>query len=627
MIFLLMRAANSRLPGSATRFIFLFLFTVVSSGLQGQNIKDIYEPVFVGRPNNNSFNGLVQLPDGELRHYGFEGSWFDSSQHTYFYIYSKDHGLTWEKRITGNPDHFTSENSPPAARSPHSGDFIRVISTGEGTFVMRSTQGIDGSYRKSLIDPLPISMIRQPYFLGSTGRILVTGNGRSPEYQGTTVLQSVVMYSDDDGFTWKKSYVPAGPRFRVKWPHKKSRWQNYAIEPAIAELGDGSIWMLMRTSQDQLYESFSADQGSTWSEPLPSRFYSTLTMPAFLRLKDGRLLLFFNSTTPLPEEDRTGDTTIHEEQKTGETWEDVFTNRDVLHATISDDDGKTWRGFREIYLNPLRNEPDFATIGGTQVSLDKSVHQCQAKELPHGKVLLALGQHPTVRAMIIFDPEWLYETGRSDNFSDGLDSWTTFKYMDGIKGHCAYDRHPGPQLVDHPDIGGRKVLPVRHLPDNELVCSVDGAVWNFPASAKGSFTTRIMLKPGGKGGRLSLMDRWFNPTDTLAYRYAMYTIKFNGEGKIENEPLQRPGDRVFPVSGPSGSDALLQPGEWVDVRFEWDDLTYGNCRVDVNGRTYLLPLRYQSRNGINYIHFQSVANEADESGFIIESVKAEGVDD
>jgi hypothetical protein len=48
-----------------------------------------------------------------------------------------------------------------------------------------------------------------------------------------------------------------------------------------------------------------------------------------------------------------------------------------------------------------------------------------------------------------------------------------------------------------------------------------------------------MVKPGGKGGRISLIDRWFNPTDTLAYRYAMYTIKFDGEGMIDYEAVTK----------------------------------------------------------------------------------------
>jgi hypothetical protein len=411
--------------------------------LQGQDLEKIYDPVFVGRPPHDAVNGLIQLPDGELRHYGQEGHRLNP--HSYVYFKSVDNGLTWERNLL--PDTALFKTRPPA-HNPYSNDFIGFIRNQEGNFVVKSND-VDGPYTLIPVDNF-VSGLRQPFFLKSKQRILLIGRGLSPEYEGTTVMQTAVRYSDDNGHTWNTSYVPVGPRFRVKWPHKKSRWQNYAIEPTITELEDGTIWMLMRTSKDQLYESFSSDHGTTWSEPLPSRFYSTLTMPGFFRLKDGRLLLFFNSTTPLPEEDRTGDITIREEQKTGEVWEDVFTNRDVLHAAISDDDGKTWTGFREIYLNPLRNEWDYATRGGKDVELDKSVHQSQAAELPHGKVLLALGQHPLVRAFIIFDPDWLYETERSDDFLNGLNNWTTHKFVEGIKSHCAYDRHPGPQLVDHP---------------------------------------------------------------------------------------------------------------------------------------------------------------------------------
>jgi hypothetical protein len=288
---------------------------------------------------------------------------------------------------------------------------------------------------------------------------------------------------------------------------------------------------------------------------------------------------------------------------TARTWEDVFTNRDVIHAAISEDDGQTWTGFRELYLNPLRNEGDFATRGGKEVSPDKSVHQSQAVELPHGKVLLAFGQHPLVRALVIFDPDWLYETRRSDDFSAGLTDWSTHKYYEGIKGHCAYNRDPGASLVDHPAFKNRKVLQIRHIKSPVLVCDVDGAVWNFPAASKGAFTTRIFLIPGGKGGRISLLDRWFNPTDTLAYRYAMYSLKFDGTGNT--------------ILG-----SLLRPGEWNELTFEWDNLQSGDCRLTINGRTcpQSLPIGLPSVNGINYVHFQSVTNMDDQDGYLIESV-------
>ncbi len=592
------------------QFAFL-VFISVNLNLMGQiaepehgknkpvSLHEIYAPVFVGRPTDNAFNGLVRLPDGELRHYGFEGQWFTPSAH--IYIYSQDNGFTWNRKVIEDPALFTNENMPPAVCSPYSGEYIRLISTQEGTFVMRSFD-MDGPYEKIQIDKDPHDMIRQPVFLKSRKRILVTC-GRSLLEDGKEVMQSCVFYSDDDGHNWQISYVPVGPYFNPQWPHEKPRWQNYAIEPTLTELQNGRIWMLLRTSMDRLYESWSDDHGTTWPAPVPSRFYSTLTMPTFFRLQDGRLLLFLCSTTPLPELDRSADTTIREEQKTG-LWEDVFTNRDVIHVAISGDDGKTWTGFRELYLNPLRNEGDFATLGGKEVSLDKSVHQSQAVELPYGKVLVAFGQHPLVRAMVIFDPDWLYETQRRDDFSAGLMNWSTHKYLKGIKGHCAYNRDPGASLIDHPVGQGKKVLQIRHVINPELVCDVDGAVWNFPSARKGTFTTRIYLKPGSKGGRICLTDRWFNPTDTMVYRYAVYNLTFDGRGNSNVGPL-------------------LRPGEWNELIFEWDNLQKGNCRLILNGETYteVLPINLPSVNGINYVHFQSVTDTEDQEGYLIESVK------
>ncbi len=196
-------------------------------------------------------------------------------------------------------------------------------------------------------------------------------------------------------------------------------------------------------------------------------------------------------------------------------------------------------------------------------------------------------------------------TERKHSFTDGLENWSTFKYIDGIKGHCAYNRDPGPALIEHPGKKGFKVLNIRHLVNPAMVCDVDGAAWNFPAALKGSFTTRISLKPGGKGGRISLADRWFNPTDTLAYKYAVYTLRLNGDVKNKGE-------------------SILEKGKWVELRFEWDDLQSGSCRLLIDGSPYphLLPLNFKSTNGINYVHFQAVPEEEDTEGYLVESVKA-----
>ena len=164
-------------------------------------------------------------------------------------------------------------------------------------------------------------------------------------------------------------------------------------------------------------------------------------MPTINRLKDGRLLFLWNNTTPLPEMNNPNG-----------KWEDVFTNRDALHAAISEDEGKTWIGFRELILNEDRNRKDFAA----SARADMSVHQTQIAELPKGKTLVSLGQGVS-RRLLIFDTKWLYETQRTIDPADGLNSVTTHQFVKGIKGHCAYNRIPGAELVKDPQLN-KKVL-------------------------------------------------------------------------------------------------------------------------------------------------------------------------
>jgi hypothetical protein len=76
----------------------------------------------------------------------------------------------------------------------------------------------------------------------------------------------------------------------------------------------------------------------------------------------------------LPELNHDAQPGLNQSEREGRS-EDFFTNRDVIHAAISADDGRTWRGFRELYLNDRRNDADFRTTGGNAESLDKSIHQ------------------------------------------------------------------------------------------------------------------------------------------------------------------------------------------------------------------------------------------------------------
>lgn len=365
--------------------------------------------------------------------------------------------------------------------------------------------------------------------------------------------------------------------------------------------------MLIRTSLDCHYEAFSDDGGDSWTTPAPSRFYATITMPLLFRMSDGRLLAVWNNSTPLPELNHDDQPGLNASEREGRS-EDFFTNRDVLHAAVSADDGKTWRGFRELYLNDHRNDADFRSSGGNADSLDKSIHQSQAMELPEGKILLAFGQHPLCRRLIIFDPDWLLEDERKDDFAFGLGGWSVQQYLKsvagnfrGVSGHCAYNRRPGALLVPHPDGLPCVVLQVASHPDPRLAYEPEGAVWNFPCWQAGSLKLRLRMPKGSQGMQICLVDRWFNPVDPVVSHFAQHVLHLDATGRI------------------NGAECL-EPDAWADLEIRWEE-EKARFRIGQDA-WHDLPRVFPTLSGISYLHLQSTASEADPFGVLIESVAA-----
>ncbi len=578
-------------------------------------LRRIHAPQVVGVPPENACRGLMVMPDGEIRHYGFRhgtGNKGDASQP--IYLSSVDCGLSWRE--------VPVEDATAGAmvRSPWSGDFLTVLckanrpSHGEpawpvlqsvegvGLVAVRSIQGPQGPFTPSLAGRHAGFLARLPLPLRGRHRwvqpIQCSINGPT---------QPGVLLSDDDGATWREVLLPSPPPHRVEWPHKGVRWQNYGCEPTVVEFSDGRLWMLIRTSQDCHYESFSADGGDSWTPPAASRFYATITMPLLFGMSDGRLLLVWNNSSPLPELDHDTQPGLNASEREGRS-EDFFTNRDVIHAAISADDGKTWRGFRELYLNDRRNDGDFRTSGGNADSLDKSIHQSQAVELPEGKILLAFGQHALCRRLIIFDPDWLLEDRREENFAFGLGGWSVQQYLKsvagnfrGVSGHCAYNRRPGASLVPHPDGLPREVLQVARHPDPRLVAEPEGAVWNFPSWQSGSLKLRLRMPKDSQGSQICLVDRWFNPVDPVVSHFAQHVLRLDAKGCINDVPC-------------------LEPDAWASLEIRWDE---DQARFRIGQSAWHdLPRVFPTRNGISYLHVQSAAVEADPFGLLIESVTA-----
>jgi hypothetical protein len=562
------------------------------------SIQEVHAPVWVGRPPSDAISGLVRLENGELRHYDYG---FDPTpeihHHPDFlatsYIFSRDQGLTWETKPVP-PGQFGAD-----MRSPISGEYLRLQTKADGLYVIKTNGGIDGEWTLRRVWATPIrgpelNLTRSLVFIRKGKRALSpwsTMRRFAPDFR----YQVGTFFSDDDGATWQRSNLIEAPAHEPNERDKSVRWQNGATEPSVVELRDGRVWMLIRTSLDFHYQSFSTDGGATWSAPEPSPFYGTLTDPTIGRLKDGRLLFLWNNTTPLPEFPKNEFTAPFITQSAADgSGEDMFTNRDALHAAISDDDGKTWRGFREVLLDANRNDSRYAETGG----MDRSVHQPQFVEVDAGRVVVSTGQHWLHRSLFIFDPDWLLETERACDFSNGLDDWSVHGYLKGIRGHCALNRFESSKLIAHPDDAKRRVLQVSNTGRRDAIFERGGATWNFPAGRAGFVEVRVRASKDFGGARLCLLDRWLNPTDPTAHTLAMCQLDL-------------------------AADQLPADG-WHTLRLSWQEIAVGApCEVTLDEKPLAtLPLQRAALHGVSYIHFQSTAQQPDQ-GLLIESVRAE----
>lgn len=570
---------------------------LVLSSLAVSNADEYPRPRVVGTPPADAGRGLVRVSAKEIRHY-------DGDRTQPGYLVSRDNGETWnyEKAGPDYPPNFggMAKEAPALVRNPNTGEYLRVQPIKDYVFLSRG--GLDGkwvavtrdgrtsqAWREQRGDLLTLpGIMRTPLFIDGGRRIVLPTHGN-----GTTMW-----LSDDGGLTWTKSKTTIkSPPHTVGGIHRGLRWQNNAVEATVVELKDGTLWALLRTSQDYHYESFSRDRGETWSEGAPSRFAGTLTMPTLGRLPDGRLLFLWTNQSPLPELPTA----------TGK-GEDAFTNRDTLHAAISDDEGKTWRGFREVGLDEHRARADYATWGGPQ---DRGNHQAEFVALDPHRVLIAYGQHANHRRLAIMDTRWLLEKKRASDFTNGADDWMRHTFVPVPRGHCSYNRKPAAKIVPHPTKAGLKVLDIGFLDDPELVNATSGAdyraggaAWNFPAGQTGRVTVRFRVPADSAGVHLSLMDRLFSACDRTAPGFAAYTIEL------------APGTKL-------GSTSLKTETDY-ELRLEWSGTeAKAACRVSLDGHPFgMLALKHPAPSGLSYLHLIS-AGDKPGPGIQLEHVTAE----
>ncbi|MCQ2450008.1 MAG: glycoside hydrolase, partial [Clostridia bacterium] len=502
------------------------LFTAMLACMTAEEkdtLKSIFEPTVVTVPPGDAGRNMCVTPDGEIRVYGREeelNQWGARGGKAIYYA-STNCGLSWQKHSVKKEAAIGC-----AGRNPNTGRYISVYpnefrcewknpASGEGTWAILNDEGFDSADNRYVrISEKNVHCLKTPKYYESMDRWFILGEVKDEQ----KIKRIVVSFSDDDGEHWTTNILEkTAPAFVQLPPHKGVRWQEYSCEPTMVERSDGSLLMYVRTSQDYHYEYVSKDHGETWSDPKPTAFHGTITMPILHKLRDGRILLFWCNTQPMPEIDHTAQIPKLSADEIAGVWEDAFTNRDVNHLAISEDDGKTWRGFRELFLNENRWRADFRRMGGGSNG-DKSVHQAEILELPFNKIMVHFGQHRACRKVVILDVDWLYETCRKEDFLLGLTNLTTHMYLKSVlgsgkgrRGHCAYNRTDGAILLPCAEQGYEEVLSIGRVEDERLVYKKQGAVWNFPASKTG--TVELELQVQKSGVKLSLCDHWCNAFD------------------------------------------------------------------------------------------------------------------
>lgn len=303
--------------------------------------------------NRNSEGAFIELKDGRIlfvySRYADMGCKDDAEADLYGVI-SKDQGESF-----GEPFEVLNRAEVDAT-NVMSVSLMRMANGDIGMFYLKKSE-VDQCryYLKRSKDEgksfgPPVCCIEERgYYVVNNDRVIRTKSGRllfAAAYhkthselneEGTKYISKfepgvVQIYaSDDDGDTWKKLAD------NIEVPICGGCTTG-AQEPGLLLMNDGRIWCYIRNNTGRQYETFSEDDGVTWSNPLPSRFTSAVSPMCTKRLSDNRILVVWN---PIP-------TYNGRVQRVN----GIHTGgRNPLTIAMSEDDGKN-------YTDPIAIETD-----------------------------------------------------------------------------------------------------------------------------------------------------------------------------------------------------------------------------------------------------------------------------
>eukprot|EP00118_Oscarella_pearsei_P025998 m.309190 g.309190 ORF g.309190 m.309190 type:complete len:624 (+) comp45750_c0_seq1:28-1899(+) len=373
-----------------------------------------------------------------------------------------------------------------------------------------------------------------------------------------------VYYSDDFGVTW----LQASPELVVLSPNGGDG----ANEPAVIELLNGTIWMLIRDSVPVLYESYSTDFGATWSTPQSTRFASYSSPAHLIRLKAKKpgILLVWNNGL------------IGENGKYGRA-------RQVIHGAVSYDEGDTWHGFRELYRDPHMGEEYLYGDHGSAYPT--------GKEMDNGNVVISTGQGAYRQTVFVFNPDWLLETEQYTMLNDVKVFNDTSNYFGN------YFTAVGVSfIIDPTNTSCSRDLRVIRFDARAGKNSV--AEYNFPGFKRGRLIFTVYPVSENFSAAVKLMDFFAPPSNPVSDKLATFAFDISTVCNGSERDSQS-----------SSSCVVVGAKTWHMIELDWD-VNSEVCRVIVDvdpdsqvklpliSRTFAMQpsyLRVKASSGLMYL--------------------------
>ena len=292
---------------------------------------------FIPAEGNNTRNGegsFIRLKSGAIL-FGYtefiDNNREDEAHAVISAFTSYDEGETWgEKRVL-----FQKHEN---ALNIMSLSFLRMNNGDIGAFyIEKNTDGTDKllftrSSDEAVSWSEPVNCLdcisQQDYYVLNNDRVIKLQNGRiifaaarHSIYNATADFPAgevCFFYSDDDGVSWSK----AEQELKCPFPKDPLGFQ----EPGLFDMEDGTIWCYIRTGLGFQFQSFSKDNGETWSSPEPNTFFSSPSSPMLVKSFKDLTLAVFN---PVPEH------ILRED-------DEEFWGRTPYTLAVSHDNGKTF---------------------------------------------------------------------------------------------------------------------------------------------------------------------------------------------------------------------------------------------------------------------------------------------